>query len=157
MLGAGVTPGEVRGLELEDAVTTGGRGNNVPWKLQVKGNGNAPARAKHPSRRGPASCFATGSIFVQSNRFPAACFSRPHALRASHGARSRSTTPPRRCSQQVASRMSKVGAFAFATRSRCDSFARARAQRRWRSGSASQTPSVMARYRRVIVAPIDIA
>ncbi len=44
MLGAGVTPGEVRALELEDVISSGGRGKNVPWKLQVKGNGNAPAR-----------------------------------------------------------------------------------------------------------------
>jgi len=44
MLGAGVTPGEVRALELEDVTSNGGRGNHVPWKLQVKGNGNGPAR-----------------------------------------------------------------------------------------------------------------
>jgi len=44
MLGAGVTPGEVRALELEHVVVNGGRGKDVPWKLQVKGNGNAPAR-----------------------------------------------------------------------------------------------------------------
>jgi integrase len=31
-------------LELEDVVINGGRGKNIPWKLQVKGNGNAPAR-----------------------------------------------------------------------------------------------------------------
>src|SRR5471030_1140707 len=36
MLGAGVTPGEVRALELEDVIASGGRGKNVPWKLQVK-------------------------------------------------------------------------------------------------------------------------
>ena len=44
MLGAGITPGEVRALELEDVPSSGGRVKNVPWKLQVKGNGNAPAR-----------------------------------------------------------------------------------------------------------------
>jgi len=44
MLGAGVTPGEVRALELDDVVAAGGRGKDIPWKLQVKGNGNAPAR-----------------------------------------------------------------------------------------------------------------
>lgn len=44
MLGAGVTPGEVRALELEDVAINGGRGKNIPWKLQIKGNGNSPAR-----------------------------------------------------------------------------------------------------------------
>lgn len=44
MLGAGVTPGEVRALELDDVTSRGGRGKDVPWKLQVQGNGNAPAR-----------------------------------------------------------------------------------------------------------------
>ena len=44
MLGAGLTPGEVRALRLDDAVVDGGRLNGVPWKLRVAGNGNAPAR-----------------------------------------------------------------------------------------------------------------
>ena len=44
MLGAGVTPGEVRALELENVVINSGRGKNLPWKLHVKGNGNASAR-----------------------------------------------------------------------------------------------------------------
>lgn len=44
MLGAGVTPGEVRTLVLDDVVAHGGRGQGVPWKLRVGGNGNAPPR-----------------------------------------------------------------------------------------------------------------
>ena len=44
MLGAGLTPGEVRGLKTTDAVTEGGRSRDVPWKLRIDGNGNAPAR-----------------------------------------------------------------------------------------------------------------
>lgn len=44
MLGAGLTPGEVRALTLPDVVTDGGRLKHVPWKLRVGGNGNAPAR-----------------------------------------------------------------------------------------------------------------
>ena len=44
MLGAGLTPGEVRALELADAVVQGGRTKDVPWKLRVAGNGNGPAR-----------------------------------------------------------------------------------------------------------------
>jgi integrase len=44
MLGAGLTPGEIRALELGDVVVEGGRTKGVPWKLRVDGNGNAPAR-----------------------------------------------------------------------------------------------------------------
>lgn len=44
MLGAGITPGEVRVLELEDLVVQGGRSKDVPWKFKVDGNGNAPSR-----------------------------------------------------------------------------------------------------------------
>jgi integrase len=44
MLGAGITPGEVRALELKDVVVVGGTTKNVPWKLRIAGNGNAPAR-----------------------------------------------------------------------------------------------------------------
>lgn len=44
MLGAGLTPGEVRALTLPDVVIDGGRLKHVPWKLRVAGNGNAPAR-----------------------------------------------------------------------------------------------------------------
>lgn len=44
MLGGGLTPGEVRALKLEDAVAEGGSFKGVPWKLRVAGNGNSPAR-----------------------------------------------------------------------------------------------------------------
>lgn len=44
MLGAGLTPGEVRALSLKDVVTNGGTTTGVPWKLRVAGNGNAASR-----------------------------------------------------------------------------------------------------------------
>lgn len=44
MLGAGLTPGEVRVLTLDDVVVVGGRSKGTPWKLRVDGNGNSPAR-----------------------------------------------------------------------------------------------------------------
>lgn len=44
MLGAGLSPGDVRGLKLEGVVAEGGRKAGVPWKLSVEGNGNSPAR-----------------------------------------------------------------------------------------------------------------
>ena len=44
MLGSGITPGEVRALKLADVVVEGGRSVRVPWKLRVAGNGNSPAR-----------------------------------------------------------------------------------------------------------------
>lgn len=44
MLGAGLAPGEVRALELGDVIVEAGRLRGVPWKLRVAGDGNRPAR-----------------------------------------------------------------------------------------------------------------
>lgn len=44
MLGGGATPGEVRALQLADAITAGGRQAGVPWKLRIAGHASSPAR-----------------------------------------------------------------------------------------------------------------
>lgn len=44
MLGAGLTPGDVRSLQLSGVLIEGGRKAGVPWKLALPGNGNFPAR-----------------------------------------------------------------------------------------------------------------
>ncbi|KIF81701.1 tyrosine-type recombinase/integrase [Noviherbaspirillum autotrophicum] len=44
MLGAGLTPGDVRHLLLSGVHTVGGHDEEVPWKLALPGNGNFPAR-----------------------------------------------------------------------------------------------------------------
>jgi site-specific recombinase XerD len=44
MLGAGLTPGDVRAMTLDGITVDGGRKAGVPWKLALPGNGNAPAR-----------------------------------------------------------------------------------------------------------------
>lgn len=44
MLGAGLSPGDVRALRLDGVVVDGGRRAGVPWKLSLPGNGNADAR-----------------------------------------------------------------------------------------------------------------
>jgi len=44
MLGAGLTPGEVRALTIDDVIIEGGRAKGTPWKLRIDGNGNSPAR-----------------------------------------------------------------------------------------------------------------
>jgi integrase len=43
-LGAGLTPGDVRALTLDSPVSQGGRVRERPWKVQVPGDGNSPAR-----------------------------------------------------------------------------------------------------------------
>ncbi|MEB0060100.1 tyrosine-type recombinase/integrase [Variovorax sp. LG9.2] len=43
-LGAGLTPGDVRGLVLASPVVHGGRVRDRPWKLGVPGDGNSAAR-----------------------------------------------------------------------------------------------------------------
>ena len=42
-LGAGITPGEVQGLTLQDVFTDGGTQAGVPWKVRLPANGNSPA------------------------------------------------------------------------------------------------------------------
>jgi integrase len=44
MLGAGLTPGEVRALKGTSVMINGGKNTGVPWKLQVAGNGNSAGR-----------------------------------------------------------------------------------------------------------------
>ncbi len=44
MLGAGLTPGDVRALRLSGVSIEGGSEAGVPWKLALPGNGNFPAR-----------------------------------------------------------------------------------------------------------------
>lgn len=44
MLGSGLTPGEVRALALRDVITEGGRTKDLPWKLAVAGHTDTPAR-----------------------------------------------------------------------------------------------------------------
>jgi integrase len=44
MLGAGLTPGEVRAAQVDDVVVTGGRTTGVPWKLRVQPSTTSAAR-----------------------------------------------------------------------------------------------------------------
>jgi integrase len=44
MLGAGLTPGEVRAAHIDDMVVTGGRTTGVPWKLRVRPSTASAAR-----------------------------------------------------------------------------------------------------------------
>lgn len=44
MLGAGLTPAEVRALTLADVIVAGSRPAGVPWKVNVAPSGGAPAR-----------------------------------------------------------------------------------------------------------------
>ncbi|MGH8809614.1 MAG: tyrosine-type recombinase/integrase, partial [Noviherbaspirillum sp.] len=44
MLGGGLTPGDARGATLDGIFTESGAATDVPWKLALPGNGNAPAR-----------------------------------------------------------------------------------------------------------------
>lgn len=44
MLGAGLTPGDVRSSTVHGVYVAGGSSAGVPWKLSLPGNGNSPAR-----------------------------------------------------------------------------------------------------------------
>lgn len=52
MLGAGLTPGEVRGLELKHVIGVGTQGSGVPWKLRV------PPSGKNGMREAPMTGWA---------------------------------------------------------------------------------------------------
>jgi integrase len=43
-LGAGLAPGEIRALTLQAVVSSGGRHAGLPWKVRVPGDGVSPAR-----------------------------------------------------------------------------------------------------------------
>lgn len=44
MLGAGLTPGDVRAIRIDGVFVAGGKVPGLPWKLALPGNGNSPAR-----------------------------------------------------------------------------------------------------------------
>ena len=43
-LGAGLSPGDVRGLKVSGAIVDGGRQAGLPWKLRIAGDGLSPER-----------------------------------------------------------------------------------------------------------------
>ena len=155
MLGAGLTPGELRALTLPDVVVDGGRLKHVPWKLRVTGNGNAPARET------PLAPWA-GQLLrhwltVRSEQgipgamlFPSTkCSGKPWGKVAQYNA-----------AKEViqASGIDGVDGGSFRLR---HTFA----LRQLRRGTASEEvarwlgvsdPAVMARYLRVIMAPVDV-
>ena len=156
MLGGGITPGEARALELEDVIISGGRGKDTPWKLQVKGNGNAPARE---TPRAPwagqllrywldirLEQRVPGTMLFPSTRSSG----KPWGKVAQYNA-----------AKEVLSAAGLEDADGGSFRLR-HTFA----LRQLRKGKAPQDvakwlgvtdPAVMARYQRVIVAPIDVA
>jgi len=155
MLGAGLTPGEVRGLTLPDVVIDGGRLKHVPWKLRVAGNGNAPARET------PLAPWAgqllrhwllvrAGQVIPGTMLFPSTKSSgKPWGKVAQYNA-----------AKEViqASGIADVDGGSFRLR---HTFA----LRQLRRGTAPEEvacwlgvsdPAVMARYLRVIMAPVDV-
>ena len=131
-LGAGLTPGDVRGLVLTSPVVRGGRVRERPWKLSVPGDGNSAARETpvapwagellhHCCRSGPKhGSWGTG------------CFQQP--VRASSGARKRSTRLRVRCWKTRRSTARTEGRSGCGTRLLCGSCDGGQSLRRWRAG-----------------------
>lgn len=44
MLGGGLAPGDIRAFTLSGVISEGGNPTEIPWKLALPGNGNSPAR-----------------------------------------------------------------------------------------------------------------
>ena len=68
MLGAGVTSGEVRALELDDVVVSGGRGKDIPWKLRVKGFVETVTLAQAAQENPTAIASTAGAFFMVAVR-----------------------------------------------------------------------------------------
>jgi integrase len=155
MLGAGLTPGEIRGLKLDDLAVDGGRLKGVPWKLRVAGNGNAPARETPVA--GWAGQLLAYWLTVRAEQgipgemlFPSTkSTGKPWGKVAQYNAAKEVLT---------SAAIDDVEGGSFRLR---HTFALRQLRRGKSPDEVAQwlgvsDPAVMARYRRVIVAPIDV-
>ena len=155
MLGAGLTPGEVRALTLDDVIIDGGRTKGTPWKLRVAGNGNSPARET------PVASWA-GSLLAHWL-----------AVRIEQGIPGSMVFPSTRSSgkpwgkvaQYTAAKDVLQSAGIDAVEGGSFRLRHTFALRQLRRGCTAQEvakwlgvsdPAVMARYERVITAPVDL-
>lgn len=155
MLGAGLTPGEVRALTLDDVVIDGGHSKGTPWKLRVTGNGNSPARET------PVASWA-GSLLARwlNVRIEQAI---PGSM-VFPSTRS-SGKPWGKVAQYTAAKEVLQAAGIDSVEGGSFRLRHTFALRQLRRGSTTQEvarwlgvsdPAVMARYERVIMAPLDV-
>ena len=155
MLGAGLTPGEVRALTLDDVIVDGGRTKGTPWKLRVAGNGNSPAR-ETPVASWAGSLLAhwlgvrieqgiPGSMVFPSTRSSG----KPWGKVAQY-------TAAKDVLQAAGIDAVEGGSFRLRHTFALRQLRRGRSTQEVARWLGVSDPAVMARYERVITAPVDV-
>jgi integrase len=156
MLGAGLTPGDVRALTLEGVVSEGGRAPGLPWKLRLPGNGNSPAR-ETPMAPWAARLLAAWLLVRQQQRIPGPmCFPSTKS----------SGKPWGKVAQYTAARAVLVAAGIEDVEGGSYRLRHTFALRQLRKGKPAaevarwlglSDPAMMDRYKRILIAPVELA
>lgn len=154
-LGAGLTPGEVRALKLDQVVVEGGRRAGLPWKLAVPADGSTPAR--ETPLAGWAAQVLQHWLQVRSEAgiageqlFPSTRSGKPWGKVAQYGA-ARAVLEAAGLPPEVVSGGSFRLRHTFALRQ----LRRGHPPEQVMRWLGLVDPSVMARYQRVVIAPVD--
>lgn len=154
MLGAGLTPGEVRDLALSDVVIEAGRVKDIPWKLHVEGTGS--------SRETPVASWAghllkvwldvrTAQAIPGVQVFPSTrATGKPWGKVAQYNA-------TKEVLQAAGMDNAEGGSFRLRHTFALRQLRRGKSEEEVARWLGVVDPGVMARYRRVIMAPIDLA
>lgn len=152
-LGAGLGPGDVRSLHRDALVVAGGRLQGVPWKVCVPANGNAPAR------EAPIAAWAGRILrhWLEVRReqglageplFPSTRSGKPWGKVAQYQA-------AREVLEAAGIDDARGGSFRLRHTFALRQLRRGRPEQEVARWLGVVDPAVMARYRRVLMAPID--
>lgn len=135
MLGTGITPGEVRALELASVVIEGGSAKQVPWKLRVAGNGSTPSR-ETPVASWAGQLLRYWLVVRAEQSIPGSMLFPSTKRTGKPWGKVAQYNPPRRWRWRRAWTTSRAAASGCGIRLRSDSCVGAARQIRWRGGSA---------------------
>ncbi|MDZ5458648.1 tyrosine-type recombinase/integrase [Azohydromonas lata] len=156
MLGAGLTPGDVRALTLEGVICEGGPVAGLPWKLRLPGNGNSPAR-ETPMAPWAARLLAAWLQVRSQQRIPGPmCFPSTKTSGKAWG----------KVAQYTAARTVLLAAGIEDVEGGSYKLRHTFALRQLRKGKPAtevarwlglSDPAMMERYRRILVSPVELA
>ncbi|WP_292450931.1 tyrosine-type recombinase/integrase [Methylibium sp.] len=154
MLGAGLTPGEVRALALADVVTEAGRLKGVPWKLRIAGAA--------PARETPVASWAGQLLRVwldvrQEQRIPGVQVFPSTRLTGKPWGKVAQYNATKDVLQTAGLDNVEGGSFRLRHTFALRQLKRGKTPEEVARWLGVVDPGVMARYRRVISAPIDLA
>lgn len=154
-LGAGLSPGEVRALQLPHVVVDGGRVQGLPWKLQVPGDGTGAAR-EAPLARWAAQLLrqwleVRSRCGIAGDRlFPSARSGKPWGKVAHYGAVTRVLE-----ASGIDKHLVPGGSFRLRHTFALRQLRRGKTPDEVARWLGVVDPAVMARYRRTVYAPVD--